>query len=459
MAAATITTSVVTGGSNSHATTVSEINAFRSDFASPGVTGTTTNTSGIAPSTGSFAVNQDASPDMGVTITAGSAYITATPSGQLSQLLRAYMASNYTTYTISANASGSTKYDWIYLSVSATAANNPASDASDVTSVVTSRSSSNTTDNGTPPTYGTLLAVVTVANGASSITNANITDGRTNASLSTVSTNTYFFDFVETGCVWTADSAGATLNASMTSGYIWISGKRLRVAAVSARAFTASKDTYVDLSDNGDGTAAFTYTAATNNAASSALASGAIRIAIIVTGASNIAAAGSINQGQETKVLPIASSVPYQVTDSLGNLICPRDPERRVLGQRLITSDFTVTTATAAGGQVTGLLVPIIIPTGRKVELEVSGNVLKGSAGASLNFEIWDGTPGSGTRVAAHTGNVTSTNIFIPALAKSGAITPSATSKTYNATVFTSSGSITLGANSTAPAYLIVKLI
>lgn len=120
---------------------------------------------------------------MGVTIKAGQAYITATPSSQDSQVLRARASSDYTSYTINANSSGSTKYDWIYLKVDTTKANNPASDASDVTSIYTSRSSSNTTDNGTPPTYGLLLAVVTVANGASSITNSNITDKRFNTSI------------------------------------------------------------------------------------------------------------------------------------------------------------------------------------------------------------------------------------------------------------------------------------
>lgn len=120
---------------------------------------------------------------MGVTIKAGQAYISATPSSQGAQVLRARAAADYTAYTINANASGSTKYDWIYLSVDATKANNPAADASDVTSIVTSRSSSNSTDNGSPPTYGLLLAIVTVANGASSITNSNITDKRFNASV------------------------------------------------------------------------------------------------------------------------------------------------------------------------------------------------------------------------------------------------------------------------------------
>jgi hypothetical protein len=125
---------------------------------------------------------------MGVTIKAGNAYVLATPSGQNSQVLRVRAAADYTAYTINANASGSTKYDWIYLSISAANANNPSSDGSNVASFVTSRSTSNTSDTGSPPTYGIVLAVVTVANGASSITNANILDKRTQASLALTGT-------------------------------------------------------------------------------------------------------------------------------------------------------------------------------------------------------------------------------------------------------------------------------
>ena len=182
MSANTIITSVVTGGTNSHATIAEEANAIATDFITQGVVGIIGLNTGSGGS-GSFCVNADASPDMGVTIKAGQAYITATPSSQDSQVLRARAAADYTAYTINANASGSTKYDWIYLSVSATNANTPSSTADNVASLVTSRSSSNTADNGTPPTYGLLLAIVTVANGASSITNSNITDARVNASM------------------------------------------------------------------------------------------------------------------------------------------------------------------------------------------------------------------------------------------------------------------------------------
>lgn len=189
MAANTILTSVVTGGSNSHATVAEEANTYATDFVSAGVVGTFSLNSGSG-GTGSFCVNADASPDMGVTVKSGQAYIQATPSGQNSQMLRARASTDYTTYVINANASGSTKYDWIYLSVSATNANTPSASADNVTSLVTSRSSSNSTDNGTPPTYGLLLAVVTVANGASSITNSNISDRRVQASVSTAGTAT-----------------------------------------------------------------------------------------------------------------------------------------------------------------------------------------------------------------------------------------------------------------------------
>lgn len=164
-----------------------ELNNVATDFVSQGVVGTFTSGS---PNTGAFAVTQDASADMGVTILAGRAYVLGTPQGQDSQVLSARMTSNFTTYTINSNSSGSTKFDWIYLQLSATNASTPSSAADNVITLVTSRSTSNATDNGSPPTYGLLLAVVTVANGASSITNGNITDKRVQSSLSVQSAAT-----------------------------------------------------------------------------------------------------------------------------------------------------------------------------------------------------------------------------------------------------------------------------
>jgi hypothetical protein len=205
---ATIVTSIITGGANSHATSSAEANAVATDFVTQGIIGSYTNTAGVAPNTGSYAVNAQASPAMFVDVTAGTAYITATPSSQTSQSLRAYMSANYTSYAISANSSGSTKYDWIYLKVDPTKANSSSAAADDVTALFTSRSSSNTTDNGSPPTYGILLAIVTVANGASTISNSQIQDKRTPATLSSPTT-----------AGWTASIAPTTVAALGNRSY------------------------------------------------------------------------------------------------------------------------------------------------------------------------------------------------------------------------------------------------
>lgn len=206
-----IITSIVTAGSNSHPTTSYEANAFATDFVGQGIVGSIANTLGVAPATGGFAVNAQASPAMFVDVSAGAAWITATPTSQASQSLRAYMSAAYTSYAISSNSSGSTKYDWIYLKVDPTKAANPEAAADDVTILYTSRSSVNTTDDNAPPTYGILLAVVTVANGASSIANSNIKDGRTQATPSAQVT--------ATGTGWTATSAPNSCTANGNRSY------------------------------------------------------------------------------------------------------------------------------------------------------------------------------------------------------------------------------------------------
>ena len=175
-------TSILRGGVNNHETTSEEANGVYTDFVSEGVLGTTANTSGVAPATGGWAVNAQGTPDMTVAVGAGTAYVTATPSTQASQTFR-IVSSAEEDVTISANSSGSTKYDWLYLKLDATTLNAPNVAGDDAATLVTSRSSSITSDDGTPPTYGILLAVITVANGAVSITNGNIKDSRTQASI------------------------------------------------------------------------------------------------------------------------------------------------------------------------------------------------------------------------------------------------------------------------------------
>lgn len=180
MASPVITAGILTGGSNSHQTTSEEVNAVATDFISEGIVGSFTNTSGVAPATGAFAVNATATPDANINISTGVGYVTATPTSQNSQALRVKCTTTGT-LAISSNSSGSTKYDWIYISISATNAANPAVGADNVATIVASRSTSASTDDGTPPTYSYPIAVVTVANGFSTITNGNIRDVRANS--------------------------------------------------------------------------------------------------------------------------------------------------------------------------------------------------------------------------------------------------------------------------------------
>lgn len=179
-------TGILTGGVNNHPTTSEEANAVSTDFVSQGIVGTVTNTGGVAPATGGFAANAQGSPDMTVAITAGVAYVTGTPTSQNSQTFRVKLTANQNV-TIAANSSGSTKYDWIYIKLDATKLNGPNLAGDDVATLVTSRSTSSSSDDGTPPTYGYNIAKVTVANGASSISNGSIADTRVtsgvNASL------------------------------------------------------------------------------------------------------------------------------------------------------------------------------------------------------------------------------------------------------------------------------------
>lgn len=267
------------------------------------------------------------------------------------------------------------------------------------------------------------------------------------------------YDYVVSGCVWTADAAGSTKAASMTAGVVAINGNPITVAAVTARTFTASKDVYVDVLDNGDGTGLLVYTDGTTNAASGALASNSIRLAIVVVGATNIAAAASINQGQEDRLLPIASSVAYTTTDSLGNLICPRDPQRKILGYRQTKTAFSMSSVTSA--QITGLACPVIVPTGRKVKITVYSYQMGSSINnQSVTASIWDTSVGGTLLTQGTLINGAASSMYIPANVEA-VVTPTATSKTYCAGFnnVNNNTSVDFYASATAPAFIKVELV
>jgi len=263
------------------------------------------------------------------------------------------------------------------------------------------------------------------------------------------------FDHVVSGGVWTGDSYGSTRAASMTAIVAVVSGKRVTASAVTARTFTASRDTYVSISDTG----ALAYSEVTNNAASPTLPANSMWVAIIVTGASSIASVASINQGQEDKVLPIASSTPYTVTDSNGNLICNRDPNSKLLGFRQIISSFTPGSDSTSAVDVTGLSLTVIVPTGRKIK--VTGycpavSTSSAAAASNLGLLIQEGA----TVFCNALSTVTSSSHFQE-------IKPFAI-KTLSAGAHTlkiaaqqsgASGRVTVGASAANPAHITVELL
>lgn len=305
--------------------------------------------------------------------------------------------------------------------------------------IITSINDTNSNELFKVTATGSAVNEVTIANAATTTSpSLTATGGDTNIDLKLVgkgtgkaypdSINEFAFDFVVSGLVWTGDSLGVTRAASMTAGIAYISGVRVTIAAVTARTFTASKDTYIDLSSSGT----ITYTEVSNNAASPALSANNIRIGIIITGATTIAGTGSINQGQETMVLPIASSIPYVVTDSLGNLICPRDPNRKLLGySRLISPAFTTTTVSSVI-DVTGLQTACIVPTGRKIKVRFAPTMKTTAATATaMSAYVRDG---SNTVIAQDTIN-DPTSQYNTKVHAEQLITPSAGSHTYKASV------------------------
>lgn len=264
----------------------------------------------------------------------------------------------------------------------------------------------------------------------------------------------HFFDYVASGLVWSGDAYASTLNASMTAGVVYINGQRLAISAVTARAFTASKDTYIDIL-NTAGVGSIVYTEVANNAASPALAANSIRIGIIVSGA-NIASVASVNQGQENKVLPIASSIPYAVTDSLGNLICPRDPNRKILGYRQNVVGMSTSSTTYV--QVTALSVPVIVPAGRKIKISFFSKNLYNSASNSALISIWDGVVASGTQLAETHSATTAAGSTTPGVCLAQT-TPSSASKTYNIGIRSGSASNSgFDASATAISFIQVEL-
>ncbi len=118
------------------------------------------------------------------------------------------------------------------------------------------------------------------------------------------------------------------------------------------------------------------------------------------------------------------------------------------LGYSQLTSNVTASGSNQAFS--TPLSASVTVPTGGRV-LEIEFFCANAGGGANPNFAIWDGSPGIGTQIAQ--ANISSAGFVIC----KAFVTPAAGAKTYSVGTTTGSGTVTVNAGSTFPAYLVVK--
>lgn len=217
---ATKTAAIIQSGTSNYLTPAESFNVVATDLLTPGIVGTYTATSGVAPTTGSFAVNAQGSPNMTVAVSAGQAYVSATPTGGTAQNIRVKMTSSENV-TIAANSTGSTRYDFVYIKVDADKLNNPAADGTDVVTLTTQRSTTATVDSNGALANALCIAIVTVANGASSIANADISDYR-------IACNSEFDGWRSANETWTYASATTITVPSGATGKYAV-GDKVRI--------------------------------------------------------------------------------------------------------------------------------------------------------------------------------------------------------------------------------------
>lgn len=129
------------------------------------------------------------------------------------------------------------------------------------------------------------------------------------------------------------------------------------------------------------------------------------------------------------------------------------------LGYAQITGSFSTTSTSAT--QVTGLTTTVTIPAGGR-SVKITGyfsSAQNGTSSDGVILTLWDGVVGSGTQIgqynianAAGAPNTGATMIAV--------VTPAAGSKTYNVgTAAFVGGTVTIGAATTSPAFILVEAI
>lgn len=275
--------------------------------------------------------------------------------------------------------------------------------------------------------------------------------------------NDTIFPFVQSGCTWGTVSG---LQGTMSSGVLYAgpSGSlyRISVNGVGSYTFTASKDTYIDIDYNGN----IYYQAVSNDAASPSITANSIRVAIVVTNGTTIT---FVNQGQTdtttANFAPTVSNNKLTVCDSLGNLIYPTDPFRKILAYRQITSQFVTSSTTYVA--ITGLSATVQIPASRKIKIKLYAGEIN-STNSYMLVGVMDGTVSSSIANLV-CGNGPNTAAIQPMVDCETTLLPSSTTKTYIPALRSSAGtSVNFGAGSgngagglgseMGPAYLQVEL-
>lgn len=158
------------------------------------------------------------------------------------------------------------------------------------------------------------------------------------------------FDFVQSGLIWTLVSG---LNGTMTAGVAYIADgsnlmQRITPAQIASRAFTASKDTYVDLGSDGT----IYYNEVANGATAPSLSSNRMRIAVVVTSGSAITA---IFQTEQRAANTTTTDRGWCGLDNIGNPVRNTSPYEMTF--RVARHNGTVTRSSISGsGQLPNML-------------------------------------------------------------------------------------------------------
>jgi hypothetical protein len=224
----------------------------------------------------------------------------------------------------------------------------------------------------------------------------------------------------------------------------YVNGKKVSPAST-PHTYTASKDTYVDLKD--DGTYAYVEVA---NGATSGMTlttnsdgSNALRIAAVVTSGSAVTA------------------VTQSLFDNLGNRVYNTSPQRKLIGygERAASSPNT----TSHSYVDTGIFCTALINAGDEVRVTVWASRLQNSIDGQNTFlAVYDDGTGSaltGTELAQSIGSTAAANGLIASVTVSRVYSPSAGSHTYRVALAVDGGTGTLAVDTASRAYVSVEIV